>query len=158
MHTHELTRLAEILAAQHEVCQQLIASADKQQEAIRFRRPPVIEETAREQERLFTQLSRWEAARVALVGQDGPGLAAIVDGAPPPWRERLAALGQQVRTALQTALDKTRVNQKLLEQELALIGLYLSALSSGDGADVYAQPGERRRQRNAGPLAFDARA
>lgn len=158
MQTDQLTRLAEILTAQHEICQQLIASVDKQREAIRDRQPPIIEETAREQEDLFGQLSQWEEERVALVSADGPDLSTIIAQAPAPWRERLGELGGQVRGALETVLEKTRINQKLLEQELALIGMYLSVLSPGDDADAYGQPGRRRRSRPAGPLALDTRA
>lgn len=158
MHTEQLSRLAEILTAQHELCQQLIACADKQREAIRSRCPPVIEETAREQEELFGRLTRWENERVQLLGADGPELAAIIEQAPSGWRAQLALLGRQVRTGLEAFLEKNRVNQKLLEQELALIGLYLSALSPGDAGDAYGHPGNRRRPSSAGPLAIDARA
>jgi len=157
VHTDQLSRLAEILTAQHELCQQLIASADKQREAIRERRPPVIEETAREQTELFDELSRWEEERLALVGADAPDLAAIINQAPAPWREQLGELGRQVRVALETVLEKTRINQKLLEQELALITWYLSVLSPDD-ANTYGNPGGRRPSRPAGPLAFDTRA
>lgn len=157
MHTDRLSRLAEILTAQHALCQQLIACADKQREAIRERRPPVIEETAREQEQLFTELTQWEEERLDLLGADGPSLNAIIEQAPAPWRERLTALGRQVRAALEAFMEKNRINQRLLEQELALIGLYLSVLSPGDGGEVYNHPRSRRRQSSAGPLAFDAR-
>jgi len=157
VHTEQLARLAEILTAQHELCQQLIACADKQLDAIRERRPPLIEETAREQEQLFGELTRWEDARLELVGADGPELAAIVAQAPPPWQARLEALGREVRAAMETFLEKSRINQKLLEQELALIGLYLDVLSPGDGSAAYTHPGNRRRPQAAGPLAFDAR-
>jgi len=157
VHTDQLSRLAEILTAQHELCQQLIASADKQREAIRDRRPTVIEETAREQEELLGELSRWEEERIALVGADGPDLVAIIKQAPAPWRERLGELRRQVRAALESVVEKTRINQKLLEQELALISWYLSMLSPDD-ANTYSNPGGRRASRPAGPLALDTRA
>ncbi|MBO8142879.1 MAG: flagellar protein FlgN [Firmicutes bacterium] len=158
MHTAELARLAEILAAQDGLCRRLLACARRQQEAIRSRRPPVIEETAREQEQLFGELTRWEEERVALTGAGGPSLSEIVAGAPSPWRERLESLGRKVREGIEAFLAANRTNQRLLEQELALIDMYLSVLSPGPDAGAYGHPASARRPGASAPRAFDARA
>lgn len=181
MDKQKLEQLIDILTNQCGVLRELVDVAEQQKQALLQTDQSGVEATTKQQEELFTELHRLEEERLALVSNgrpaaghtesvgasggvaDGEGpesvtLQQLIDDAPEELRGTLVELRDEARSLVDRLSALNETNAQLLQQELALIGLYMSVLSPDAGVDVYGDPVRGKRPAGGSSVAFDARA
>lgn len=183
----ELEQLIELLTAQCGVLKELVSVAGRQKQALLDGDQPGVEATTKEQDELLAELERYEAERLALLGDAAPDsadgvadgvadyaadrsahraqdavaavtLEQIIENAPGEYADKLVALRDEARSLVGDLIALNDTNAQLLHQELALLDLYMSILSPDAGTDVYGDPARGRRPAGGSSVAFDTRA
>ncbi|AGB42151.1 flagellar biosynthesis/type III secretory pathway chaperone [Halobacteroides halobius DSM 5150] len=145
-----LKKLADLLAAEYKLYQEVYQLAKEKQEVIMNDKLDKLEEIIKQEEEYLQTVQKLENTREQLVGEKN--ISQVMANAKEPMRSRLDNLQDKLLKMTMKLQDLNQLNGKLLEDALQLANINLSILGVNQQNNTYSRQGSVNQNQNGGSM------